>query len=203
MNAPVRRTRHVRRLAKRAATLSSVVLFVYGAVAFSTPAFIGSVKPNRIGARTEMPVGWVEDAFVDRYGTIYCASAAWYRVQLYDHEKRFIRGWFVNASGSLMIRVDAEGHVRVLAPRPELEFVFDDHGRQLWSESYSPRKRREYDVAEETVMIPTAWYLLPFAHPPLGWVMSFVGMAVLAAMSKRRVRHRRPGVAERSSAFAQ
>ena len=197
-------TRRIRRLARRATTLASVVVFVYGALAFGVPAFIGAVQPTGIGARTELPMGWVENAFVDRDGTIYCASTPWSRVQVYNRDKRFLRGWFVDASGALMIRLDADGHVRVLAARnPGREFVFDTQGQRLWTESYAVRKLHDCEIAEDFVTIPTSWYLLPFAHPELGWLVCFLGMAMIIVTSKRRVRHRQQRAVQCSSAFAQ
>lgn len=110
-------------------------------------------------------------------------------------------GFFAGGSwmptGAIKVRMDDEGHVRVLNPRTRMEFVFDTVGRQLWVEGYRAGKLDEFNAAEEVVPIPTAWYLVPFAHTGVAMGILVAGIG-LVALSSRPVR--RPRVAGRAAA---
>ena len=197
MPALTRSSRRFRHLVRQGGLLAALAVLVYGGVALGVQSLIGAFEPRWIGPTVELPMGSAQDAFVDRRGTIYAASEAWSRIQVYDRGRRFLRGWFVDATGAIKVRMDDEGHVRVLNPRTRVEFVFDTLGRQLWVEGYSAGKLDEFNAVEEVVPIPTAWYLVPFAHTSLAMGILVAGMG-LVALSSRPVR--RPRVAGRTAA---
>src|SRR5262245_12266351 len=130
----------------------------------------------------------VDGAVVDADGLIYCPSPPWGRIQVYDRDKRFVRGWSVNAfGGTFRIHVDRDNHVEVAMARRRMLYVFDREGHLLSGASYDPRSYSDFDSWQgRTIVIPTPFYLVPFTHPLFAWLVALAGMLMLVAASRPR-----------------
>jgi hypothetical protein len=175
-----------------------LLLIAYGLLGFFG-AFLsatGRLAPN--SERTEIPMGRVDGAVIDADGLIYCPSTPWGRVQLYDRDKRFIRGWFVGAlGGTFRLHIDPENHLEVATARGRMVYVFDREGRLLSSTSYAPRSYSDFDGWRgSAIAIPTPLYLLPLTHPVFAWGTALAGMLIVISTA-RRDRTPRPGAVER------
>jgi hypothetical protein len=140
------RTRGQRSAGTLICGIAGVVLIAYGVLGF-LGAFLSAT--GRLPWRSEdtaFPMGRVDGAVIDADGLIYCPSPPWGRIQLYDRDKRFIRGWFVNAFGGVFrIHVNAQNHLEVATARRRMLYVFDREGHLLSSASYEPRAYADFD----------------------------------------------------------
>jgi len=165
--------------------IAAVLLIAYGMLGFFGAFLSATGHPPSIN--TEVPMGRVDGAVIDRDGLIYCPSTPWGRIQLYDRDKRFIRGWSVNASGGVFrIHVDPQNHLEVATARRRMLYVFDREGNLLSGKAYEPRSYSDFDNWRGAVVwIPTAFYLLPMASPFFAWGVAVVGMILLTTFTRK------------------
>jgi hypothetical protein len=168
-------------------TIAGAALLVYGLVGFFGAFLSVTGRLPWTSEEIAFPMGQVEGAVVDADGLIYCPSPPWGRIQLYDQDKRFIRGWFVNAfGGTFRVNVDRENHLQVATARRRMLYVFDRQGRLLSRTSYEPRSFSDFDGWQGTaIAIPTPFYLLPLTHPVLAWCTALAGIVILVVTAKR------------------
>jgi hypothetical protein len=180
------------RRTKSAGTLicgvAGLLLIAYGMLGFFG-AFLSAT--GRLPWRSEdtaFPMGRVEGAVIDADGLIYCPSPSWGRIQLYDRDKRFIRGWFVNAfGGEFRIHVNAQNQLEVATARRRMLYVFDREGHLLSSASHEPQSYADFDSRTGSVIwIPTPFYLLPLTHPVVAWLVAAAGMLLLVTATRQR-----------------
>jgi hypothetical protein len=69
---------------------------------------------------------------VDTQGHVYCLSRFYNRLQLFNSDGKFVRGWFVDTPrGPVRMWTDDQDHLHV-ATKPESKlFVFNPRGRLL------------------------------------------------------------------------
>ena len=86
----------------------------------------------------EVPLGDLEGIAVDADGNIYCGTPFWQRVQVYDQEGSFIRGWSVDAGGGMFrIRTDKDGYIHAATARGGMHYTYRPDGT-LVSEAEEP-----------------------------------------------------------------
>lgn len=96
----------------------------------------------RVAPRAEAPLTTISSFAVDADGRIYCGTSNYQRVQVYEPDGTYVRGWFVGAGGGdFSVAISAAGTVEVATAR----------GRFL--EEYSPDavllSRRRLGILEE------------------------------------------------------
>jgi hypothetical protein len=180
--------------AKLAGGIAGAMLLAYGLLGFFGAFLSATGRLPRKSADTEFPMGRVDGAVVDRDGLIYCPSPPWGRIQLYDRDKRFMHGWFVNAfGGTFRLHIDPDNHLEVVTARGHMRYVFDRQGQLLSSASYDPRSYSDFDGWRgRTVTIPTPFYLWPFTHPFFAWATALAGMVILISTTRARRRQSSP-----------
>jgi len=167
--------------------IAGVALVAYGMVGFfGAMLFATGALPWRSDDNA-IPMGRVTGAVRDADGLIYCPSTPWGRIQVYDKDKRFIRGWFVEAFGGVFrIQINAQNHLEVATARGRMLYVFDREGRLLSSASYEPRSYSDFDAWRGTVIwIPTPFYLVPLTHPFYAWLVAAAGMVLLTVATRQ------------------
>jgi hypothetical protein len=100
------------------------------------------------------------------------------RIQIYDSEWKFLRGWYVDAhAGTFEIRIINTNKIEVLTARGDLRYVYNLDGSLLSKGTYSP-EYSEAPSAEQSVIVPTHWWLWPFTGPFYSWALVIFGMAI-------------------------
>ena len=166
--------------------IAGALLLAYGMIAFFGAFLSATGRLPWSPETTAIPMGRVNGAVIDDDGMIYCPSPPWGRIQLYDRDKRFIRGWPVNAfGGTFRLHIDGDNHLEVATARGRMVYTFDRQGRLLSSASYEPRSYSDFDGWGGTVVsIPTPFYLLPFTHPFAAWITALAGMLMLRSATR-------------------
>ena len=182
------RTRRHAGPARQAIAYAGVALFAYGVLGFFGAFLSATGRLPWASGDTALPMWYVDGAAVDGDGMIYCPSPPWGRIQLYDRDKRFVRGWSVNASGgTFRIHVNRDNHLEVATARGRMLYVFDREGHLLSGASYEPRSYSVFDGWRgRAIVIPTPFYLIPLTHPLLAWALALAGMLIMMAASRPR-----------------
>ncbi len=168
--------------------LVALLLALYGWIGFfgAPLAAVGGLKwlPERI----EYPMGYVDEAVTDREGNYYCPSRTFGRIQVYDKNKRYLRGWFVDACGGVFrININSQDQLEVVTAAGGMHYVFDKNGKLISESCYRPKKYSDFENWKgEFVSIPTSPFLLPMTHFFGSWAIGVFGIILLEKAITRK-----------------
>jgi hypothetical protein len=113
------------------------------------------------------------------------------RIQVYDREGKFLRGWSVPASGgAFKLHVTKDDNLEVFTARGDRRLVFAADGTLLVEGQYRGEDYDRLPTGPDCQFNHTAaWYLLPLAHPFLAMlpgVAGFVGIVFLFHINNAR-----------------
>lgn len=104
-------------------------LFMFGGVGVrQLPDWI---KMRLFPGKTRFPLGWLGGIAVDGVGRVYLAVQGYSRIQVYNSDGDFIKGWFVDTSGIFDIWIDDHDLLNVVMARTNSHALFDSDGRLL------------------------------------------------------------------------
>jgi hypothetical protein len=87
------------------------------------------------------------------------------RIQVYDGDWRFLRGWHVRAYAGFFKLLSAdENHVELITQRQSRQLIFSLHGHLVF-DGPSPLEYSAVTGITESQRVPTPWLLLPFSNP--------------------------------------
>jgi hypothetical protein len=152
------------------------LLFLVGFLGFFAQCSLnaGAFLP----ANVEWPVRWAENAVPLQDGSFAVSLKAVSRVQIYDGQWRFVRGWQVPVFGK-PFRLDEmlDGSIRVINRRQQSSF-YSEGGQLLEVKNLAPRDQNEPIGAlplDLPVSMTTNPLLLLFASPFASWGMAAFG----------------------------
>jgi hypothetical protein len=131
----------------------------------------------------EWPAGYVRGVAetADGYHVVPLVPAG--RLQIYDSQWHFVRGWHVDTSGGdFKVACLPNGEIAVLAARGRRRYSFNENGKLI-----SGTRLPEFFVwpqPERSVAVPTSSLLWIFSSPFLSWGIALIGMAGLWAARK-------------------
>ena len=174
-------------LALRILAAVGASLLMLGSAGFICSGIAASGGMSFIPSRYELPMGWVSDAVQDSHGRYYCPKTETGRIQVYDEHRRFLHGWFVEASGgTFQLQIDSQDRLLVATARGRRLYWYDSEGILLSSGTYAPRAYKDYDnYYRFPIYIHTPVYLLPFSSVVLAWTIGAIGMLVMGLSLKR------------------
>ena len=148
--------------------LPSSALVVIGASGFFGQGIVAS-GPNWLPTSFEWPAGRVEDALTaaNSYHIILVSGVA--RIQVYDRNWRFLRGWSVPRA--LRLRMLGDGTIEALT-KSEKGLVFDVRGSLISERTYGIRESEDLENSlphTGSVLVPTPASLYVFSNPLLCW----------------------------------
>jgi hypothetical protein len=107
------------------------------------------------------------------------------RLQIYDSQWHFIRGWNVDAGGGdFKVRCSSDGVIEIFTARGQRHYSFTQDGLLISSQNL-PEPFSSLPNESQSVVVPTSPLLWIFSSPFLSWgvaVVGFVGLAVLKKM---------------------
>jgi len=184
------RNRRRKPLWRSIAHIAAALLVLYGFVGFFGAALSATGGLRWLPSTTQFPVGFVDGAVTDREGNLYCPSTPFGRIQVYDRNRHFLRGWFVDASGgSFRIHMDPEDRLEVVTARGQTRFLFDSRGNQISKSHYPPKSYSDFDHWKGVpVWIPTPICLLPLSSPFGSLGTALLGIVVLNWTGRKKRR---------------
>lgn len=170
------------------------VVFLYGCIGFFGQAAAATGGLSFIPSSFEWPVLWPEATAEDASGNSILGLASSGRVQVYDSRGRFLRGWFVEASGGVFrLQVTSSQQLEVFTARGRRRLVYSLQGALLEKDTYAPAS---YDVVITRPSVGrtvrAAWPLWPLASPFVAWALFACGMVGLALSERWFKRRNRP-----------
>lgn len=163
-------------------------LILIGAGGFFAAA-LSAVGILKLPTSREWPAGYVSGVVTAPDGKYIVPLVPSGRVQLYDSQWRFIRGWNVDAGGGdFKVQYSRDGVIEVFTARGEHHYSFTEDGHLIASTTILPEEDLflKDSPKGQSVVVPTPPLLWVFSSPFLSWgvmVIGFVGMAILKKIS--------------------
>ena len=113
---------------------ASYIFFLYsvGMLAFGFLCTVASSLNMRFASqKARFPLSQVEWIQIDNDGSVYCMSFSYFRMQVYNSDGEFQRGWFMpRLKGSYRVSLTEQGEI-LYGNENDVEYVFDGHGNQI------------------------------------------------------------------------
>jgi hypothetical protein len=154
------------------------LMFVVGVIGLVAPTFwLKMLSPT-----DEYPAGWVDGVITTENGQRVVPLTHVGRLQVYDAEWNFLRGWFIGpgGGGAVALRPLKNDNFEVLTARGNYRYVFNTSGELISTGTY-PGKDFPLSSGESAV-VPTPWWLWVFAGP-LYWFLLCAGGSALIALA--------------------
>ena len=167
------------------ASIAAGIFCLYGIAGFFGSGFASTGGLDWLGA-FEWPVGYTSGVVRTHDGKYIVPHEPTDRIQIYDANLHFLRGWRVAAgSGALTADVDADDHIHAYVARGDWHLVYDTDGRILSQSHYDPRQSPGVPANAISVRVPTRWWLWPLTGPFYGWLCAMVFLALFFATGRR------------------
>jgi hypothetical protein len=163
------------------------LLILVGASGFFAAA-LSATGVLKLPTSREWPAGYVSGVVTAADGKYIVPLVPSGRVQLYDSQWHFIRGWNVDAGGGdFKVQYSPDGVIEVFTARGEHHYSFTEDGHLISSTRILPNSLSSLPKGQ-SVVVPTSPLLWVFSSPFLSWgvmVIGFVGMAILKKIGRR------------------
>jgi hypothetical protein len=115
------------------------------------------------------------------------------RIQLYDADWRFLRGWQLDAGGGTFALDRLAGdRIQAASVRLQRLYVFDVDGRLLSTRTYGRQSFDAFGRNGHSVTVPTHPLLWVWSGPFCSWLTAVLGGVIIAFAETRRKRTVRP-----------
>jgi len=165
-------------------------LATYGVVATLSQVLVVPWGKSLVAPDVEWPVGYARGAVRDSQGRYVVPHRPTGRVQVYDADLKFRRGWFIeDDAGEWKVRVADGDRVEVFTSRDRRRLLYDPDGTLLEQETFQPWDYNDIATGPQLAVDPgTPWVLRPFAHPLYGIGMLFLGAIARLAFDRVGIR---------------
>lgn len=165
------------RVSRVATTYLGVLLFAVGTAAFFSGAVASGLPPD-----FNFPIGFASHSFQNDEGNHIVYDRSIDRVQIYNPNWDFIRGFPVfPLGGSSKATLSDDGMLIILkrrSPDPE-KIIFSIDGTEISRGAISAQEFLSMKDSRGINYITTPIYLLPFTNPLVGWIMALIGSILL------------------------
>jgi hypothetical protein len=143
----------------------------------------------------EWPAGYATGVKKTASGLYVVPLEAEGRVQLYDSNWHFLRGWNVDAlGGDFKVAPTPEGNIEVFTARGEHQYSFTENGDLLSTASLSD-SFWSLPKDGQTVIVPTSPLLWAFSSPAISWgigVLGFIGLGLVKKFIGKKLERSKP-----------
>lgn len=162
------------------------VLITYGWCAFMAQALGACGGLPFIGETFNWPILFTDGAVKDSAGRRYIPHTAAGRIQVYDMNGNFLRGWFIDAGGGVFkLHVTSGDELEVFTARGDRHLVFDAAGRLIREGRYPGETYDALPVGPACkISLGVPWLLLPLTSPFLAWLVAGIGFVGLGITRK-------------------
>jgi hypothetical protein len=173
------------------------ILLAIGATGFFGSALSSVGGLNWLGQKFEWPVGYASGVITTKDSVHIVPHTPSGRIQLYDANWKFLKGWHVDAGGGTFKLFPGESNmVGVVTARGQWRCLYDLRGNLLSKDTYAPASYLSFTGIEHAYFVPTAPWLWVFSHPFYSWGTCALGMVLLGLHAKlkkkRKTKKKRP-----------
>ena len=161
------------------------MLLAIGGLGFFGAAFSAVGGLNGLPPGFEWPIGHASGVIVTRNGDHVVPHAPSGRIQIYDRDWKFIRGWHIEAGGGAFhIRMTDDDQIEAVTARGRMRYHYSSEGALLSQEKFDSQNYPGFSDAGVSADVPTHWWLWVFTNPFHSWLVGAVGMILLAISGK-------------------
>jgi hypothetical protein len=170
---------------KRWLTGIAAIFAIVGAFGFFGAALSATGGLNWLPTSFEWPVGFANGVVSTRDHFFVVPHTPSGRVQVYDSNWKFVRGWHVDAGGgTFKLSTPQANRVEVITARGQWHYVFDLSGKLLSKENYGPGSYSSFSNEGESCFVPTAPWLCVFSSPLYSWLSAIAGIGLFIVAEK-------------------
>ena len=161
------------------------LLIIVGAIGFLATT-TGVVK---LSTYREWPVGYARGVVTAADGKHFVPLDPLGRIQVYDSQWHFIRGWNVDArGGDFKVQYSPDGVIDVFTGKTQRHYSFTEDGRLISSTTILPEEALflRDSPQGQSVVVPTSPVLWVFSSPTLLWGLIMTGFGGIAILNRRR-----------------
>ncbi len=158
-----------------------LLMVVCGFLGFVGSSMLSSGLGKHLPGDLELPVERRAEALLDSRKNAYVPLEGKSRMQVYDGNGKFLRGWhYETFGGSAKLWLIGDTVIKVATARKQKLFFYSTRGELLESEDYLPLKydafaKPSFSTLERDTPLP----LLPFATIAGSWMVGFLGMLLV------------------------
>jgi hypothetical protein len=124
----------------------------------------------------EWPAGYVRGVVTAVDGNHIVPLVPSGRLQIYDSQWHFIRGWNVDASGGdFKAQCSSDGVIEIFTARGGRHYSFTEDGHLISSETFA-EPFSSLPIESQSVVVPTSPLLWIFSSPFLSWAVVAAGL---------------------------
>lgn len=157
-------------------------LLIIGGIGFTVPFLASAGAFNWLPNSFEWPV-WDADGVVTTTDGLHVVPhEGACRVQVYDSDWVFIRGWQIDTGGgTLKVIASGDNRIEVVTARGNRHYVFTTNGDLLSERTYEESEESYSSFPDEgmSVSVPTSGWLWAFAKPLHAWFVIAAGVLVM------------------------
>ena len=167
------------------------MLVAYGISAFYGAAYLAG---GSLPATFEWPMGRADELIEVPDGRRIAIHPASARIQVYDHDWKFLRAWVVYAGGGdYRARLLPDDKLEVWTARGAQRFVFTLDGAQIEQSWYPPEQYPRLPISAGPGYVPTPILLWPFSAPFVAWGVAVAGGLLLGYSDPKRFFKKKSG----------
>ena len=111
----------------------------------STSLLSESTRSRFFPPKVQFPLGNLNGIAIDKKGDIYLGIRGYSRIQRYNSEGVFLKGWFINAGGGLFdIWIDDKNDLNIRVTKPDDHLIFNADGQLLKTTKIVSPEEDEY-----------------------------------------------------------
>lgn len=161
------------------------LLMAIGATGFFGSALAATGGLNGLSSTFQWPVGYASGVVTTASGFRVVPLNACGRIQVYDAQLHFVRGWWTDTQGKdFKLDVVNGDQIKVYANRNRL-LIYDLQGQLLNQSTYGGVDAFNAVPAGESMLIPTFWPLWVFSNPFYSWALAAAGLISVIIAQKR------------------
>ena len=163
----------------------AAILVIVVALGFFGAALSASGGLNCLPESFEWPVGYASGVVSTKDHFFVVPHTPSGRVQVYDRNWKFVRGWHVDAGGgTFKLSASQADRVEAITARGQWHYVFDLSGKLLSKENYTPRSYSSFSNEGGSHLVPAAPWLWVFSRPLCSCLSAIAGIRLFIAAEK-------------------
>jgi hypothetical protein len=178
----------MRKRSRRARIIAPIasILFAIGAIGFFGSGFSACGGLNVLPQSFEWPAGYTDGIIAMPGGLHVVPLISSGRVQIYDANWHFIRGWAVDAAaGTFQLIPSGRAQFDVITARQNKLYTYRIDGTLIQSRTYARGDYGSFKTATESRVVPTRIWLWPFSSPIFGWLSFMLGMLAMGLVRRK------------------
>jgi hypothetical protein len=165
---------------KHGLAMTGLALMVYGMLGISLPIMSASGSLNWLPPSFEWPIGYADGIITMPNGIHVVPHQFSGRVQVYDSEWQFLRGWNVDASlGAFKLQALDEKSFDVITARLRTVYTHSINGELIYAGGYSVGKTYlSFTGSSDSRWIQTTLLLLVFTNFFVALLVTALGIVI-------------------------